>query len=500
MWVHELARDLPVDSLDVPGIRATLRRVAVVARHPCVPTLREAGVTSSGSLYVITDRPEGAGPPRVLPPGDLPVVAGRLASCLATAHRAGLLVGPLGPRDITVDPGGGTGPTVLVTPPGLAWLARRVTGAEDLGPDVWIPPEVVAGGGLTDLSDRWWLGRILGLLAGDEPPPAIAPLIAALVADDPDDRPPPAAVAAPVARAPAPPAPASGPPPAPPVVSGSPARAPSRGATGAAAPPGGAERSPRPPAPSRRGRRLLAGSVLLAGWLLAALAWMVLPRGLPRASGGVVAVPDLVGTDVADAERLLTERGLTPRVVTVQSPEPAGRVLRQRPEAGRRIARGDPVELTVSEGRPPVEVPGVVGEDLEVARGALEAAGFEVQVRAVASAEPAGTVVGQDPAPGTLLVPDQPVVVEVSNGRPPVEVPDVVGTHVDEARRQLEALGLRVVVAIQSVTTGQDHGRVLRQVPSPGQVVEAGATVTITVGERPAPTTTSPPATTAPPG
>jgi membrane peptidoglycan carboxypeptidase len=130
-------------------------------------------------------------------------------------------------------------------------------------------------------------------------------------------------------------------------------------------------------------------------------------------------------------------------------------------------------------------VPSVVGLSAEQAIEALAKAGFRADVRRVDSAEPEGTVVGQRPGPGTADA-GSIVLLSVSNGVPPVvRVPDVIGMRQQEAGEALRAAGFRVALA-QEVTSNPDRvGRVISQVPIPGRKVEAGSTVTITIGVEP---------------
>jgi PASTA domain len=70
------------------------------------------------------------------------------------------------------------------------------------------------------------------------------------------------------------------------------------------------------------------------------------PPATPTA--GLVAVPDVVGDPVTDAERQLTAKGLTYRVVGGRD----GTVVTTRPRAGTMVARGTEVVLVVVGGTP----------------------------------------------------------------------------------------------------------------------------------------------------
>nr|WP_246256624.1 Stk1 family PASTA domain-containing Ser/Thr kinase [Isoptericola halotolerans] len=95
-----------------------------------------------------------------------------------------------------------------------------------------------------------------------------------------------------------------------------------------------------------------------------------------------VRVPQVVGLGKDGAESDLSDAGLA---VEYSDPEHStdvdeGRVLSQDPEQGATARRTDTVTLTLSAGPPDAEVPDVVGMSSEEAVGALEDAGFDVDV------------------------------------------------------------------------------------------------------------------------
>ncbi|MFC9297796.1 Stk1 family PASTA domain-containing Ser/Thr kinase [Streptomyces sp. NPDC057011] len=103
---------------------------------------------------------------------------------------------------------------------------------------------------------------------------------------------------------------------------------------------------------------------------------LVVSKGRP------VQVPSVAGFPFEQARAALEGLGL--KVATapeqVNSPSPAGTVANQSVAAGTQAATGDTVTLTVSKGPRQLPVPNVTGQDVEVARKALEAAGFKVKV------------------------------------------------------------------------------------------------------------------------
>jgi serine/threonine-protein kinase len=63
----------------------------------------------------------------------------------------------------------------------------------------------------------------------------------------------------------------------------------------------------------------------------------------------------------------------------VTSEYDAGKVAQQSPGAGKQAGEGDTVTLTLSKGPEMVQVPDVTGQNVDDAKKALEAAGFQVE-------------------------------------------------------------------------------------------------------------------------
>ena len=118
-----------------------------------------------------------------------------------------------------------------------------------------------------------------------------------------------------------------------------------------------------------------------------------------------VDLPDLVGELEGAASAELVALGLVARVVERRFDErPAGTVIATTPDPGTTLRRGAEVELTVSDGPEPVEVPDVEGLREAAAVVALEDAGFTVDVRPLTGGLlpfSRGIVDAQDPDPGT---------------------------------------------------------------------------------------------------
>ncbi len=155
----------------------------------------------------------------------------------------------------------------------------------------------------------------------------------------------------------------------------------------------------------------------------------------------------------------------------------AGLVIGFDPPAGTPLPRDAVVTVLVSLGHEPVTIPNVVGQTPEAAVANLEQLGFTVErAEDGRSADvDTGEVMAVSPDPAAGPVPFQSTVtIQVSAGKPQVQVPDVAGKSSAEAQQILEAAGLQVETS--SWITGD---RVVGQTPKAGETVEQGTTVKV---------------------
>ncbi|MFF0104425.1 Stk1 family PASTA domain-containing Ser/Thr kinase [Streptomyces hirsutus] len=245
------------------------------------------------------------------------------------------------------------------------------------------------------------------------------------------------------------------------------------------------------PLPPRRGPGLRAPALLRGPMTIVVVVLLVLGAGAGVwyiNSGQFTKVPPLLAKTEKEARDRLAEAGLgVGRVEEAYSDSvKRGSVIRTDPAAGARIRGTDSVSLTLSKGPETVKVPDVDGVALDTARAALKKAGLEpgMVTREFSGDVAKGSVISTGPAGGTEVHAGSAVALTVSKGNP-VDVPDVTGEDLADARAELEEAGLEVEVATERVTSEHDAGRVARQSPeADGEAVE-GDTVTLTLSKGP---------------
>lgn len=131
--------------------------------------------------------------------------------------------------------------------------------------------------------------------------------------------------------------------------------------------------------------------------------------------------------------------------------------------------------------------PDLLGLTLDGARTQSEASGLRSDVIATvpSAVHPKGTVIGQSPPPNGRLGFRSPVRLTLSSGPPPVPVPSVKGSSVQQASESLSQVGL-VPVVVGTAHSAEEPGHVLSQDPA-GSVAESGSSVLLTLSSGPEP-------------
>lgn len=162
-------------------------------------------------------------------------------------------------------------------------------------------------------------------------------------------------------------------------------------------------------------------SRLAVAFMLISLAFISIMTGCGAKNPALdmVMVPDLSGLTVKEAQTVLQEAGLLPgETIDTHSKEvPAGNVISTVPSAGEELARGAPVDITASRGPEMIAVPALLGSAEAAALAALQAEGFQAEVRRVYSESvSSGLVCALEPAPGAMAMPGSQVEVTISLG------------------------------------------------------------------------------------
>ena len=187
-------------------------------------------------------------------------------------------------------------------------------------------------------------------------------------------------------------------------------------------------------------------------------------------------VPDLEGQELDFAKAALADLKLKVKqgAGVYSDVAPEGVVVSTNPKAGTKLKPGETVTLVLSKGRPPIDIPDVVGKNINEARQLLNAKGLKAVEESVESDQPRDTVISQTPKAGTGVEKNTDVKLQVSVGPPLVTMPDLNNQPCPQAQATLQGMGLQVQVSLDPNAT------VRGQNPPPGTQIAPQSQVQLT--------------------
>lgn len=242
-------------------------------------------------------------------------------------------------------------------------------------------------------------------------------------------------------------------------------------------------------APSRGGGRWVRTFLrwLLIGAVLGGGGWVAFDQAIAP----VTAVPSVEGLLASEARAALEEAGFRVRVADERAFDrevPEGAVVTQSVTQPARQVLTE-VVLTLSAGPRTGTLPPLVGRDVTAARGALEELGLDLTVTTEVGYDddlPPGTVLLATPAGGATVEEGTEVVLTVSDGPAPVDLPDLTGQLEGAASAELVGLGL-VARVVERRHDPAPEGTVIATNPTPGTTLRRGAEVELTISDGPEP-------------
>ncbi len=202
-------------------------------------------------------------------------------------------------------------------------------------------------------------------------------------------------------------------------------------------------------------------------------------------------VPDLIGMELVDGLIDLQEKGLFPKVQERYSSDPSskGHILKQSPPAGSLVKAGRRISITVSKGAIIDKVGDYVGKDLNDLKVDLQIQ-FQNQEKNLLIKEPiiyeynsspAGTILDQNPKPGTPISGLVEVELVVSHGEAGEQI--VVGNYTDKMYMDIIKRMSRSNTPFFFIVDEESdaNGKVVKQEPAAGSTASINSTIELTI-------------------
>jgi len=200
--------------------------------------------------------------------------------------------------------------------------------------------------------------------------------------------------------------------------------------------------------------------------------------------GREVSMPNLVGKDVAEASKVLRDRGLLLRVADrVYSELPINQVVRQTPPPGMLMKVAQQAHVVLSLGQRQLEIPSLEGNTLRVSRIELLRSGLQMgEVSTVLAPDHApDTVLMQNPKAGLgAATPRVDVLVAAAEKEPAYVMPFLIGLNEIEVLKRLDQANVRRKVMYLAAPEWP-HGSVIDQAPLAGTRITALTEIQLTI-------------------
>ncbi len=127
-----------------------------------------------------------------------------------------------------------------------------------------------------------------------------------------------------------------------------------------------------------------------------------------------------------------------------------------------------------------IEVPSVTGQTLDAAKAQIQSAGFTVGTvtQTYSDTVDTGKVISQDPTAKTKKAKGSTINLTVSQGKQEIEVPDLTGKTAEEAKKALQANGLKYQAGTAEYSDTVAKDKVARQDVAAGSKVAKDTVVT----------------------
>jgi serine/threonine-protein kinase len=220
------------------------------------------------------------------------------------------------------------------------------------------------------------------------------------------------------------------------------------------------------------------------------LLWQLLAGPSSPAEPETVAIPQLVGLTLQEAQDALLDLDLRPSIRQVPSLDVVeNTVIETDPAEGEEVEPRSKVELVISAGPEEFPIPNVTDLDFETAQNLLTSDNFQVGVITQQDNQDIeeGIVISQSPRPGTQAPPETPVDLVVSAGPRFIEVPSLEGVARTTAEEELKRLKFENVVVIEEFSNDILEGFVVRSEPEAGRLTERDQPVALYISKGPEP-------------
>lgn len=224
---------------------------------------------------------------------------------------------------------------------------------------------------------------------------------------------------------------------------------------------------------------IVVGILLLFAIAGIAAAFMLTPNKYP--------VPDVVGMPLDEAIAEIEKAGFVVGKQEERNTEDmaSGLVYDITPRAGLEKVKGTEVDLIVSIGKLPTEMPDFVGKQINQVEPVLK--GYkDYYIEEDNSDALEGEIIEQTPKAGTeMIAEDTEVVLTISKGKEKRTVSSLMNFSETQRKEYERTSGFKIHVTGSKYSSTVEEGHVMEQTPKSGTTLDAGATINVVLSKGP---------------
>lgn len=200
-----------------------------------------------------------------------------------------------------------------------------------------------------------------------------------------------------------------------------------------------------------------------------------------------ILTPNLVGLSQEDASEILENSGLIIGNISKEyfSTFKENLIMDQKPEFNERIEPGGSVNIIVSKGEETIIIPNIGDLDFIEASNYLESLGLIVissKAPLTDTTDEPGKIIKVIPSPGSKVGVNSVVELVISTSEPLVLVPNLIQLDLEQAKSNLDLIGINYEISYISTDYSVQEGTVLGQHPEAGAYISPGSSVILFVG------------------
>ncbi len=227
---------------------------------------------------------------------------------------------------------------------------------------------------------------------------------------------------------------------------------------------------------------LIIGGILAGILLLALLVFLLFPGWFKPDK---IEIPEVEGMTLEEAISTLEEAGFEAgeEILEFSDEVEEDLVIGTSPEAGKEREEGTVIDIFISQGKQTSAIGDYRGRDIEQVLTLLQNQDLRnIEQKEEFSDKPKGTIIKQEPEPGTEIVPEETdLIFTVSKGPDLRTVKDLTGFNEKALEDYEQSSGFKISIKNKVHSNSIPAGNVIEQSPKANMQVPPGSTIEVTI-------------------